>query len=334
MNPATDFSWLPVTKLNNGADLRLPLHVVEGRKPGPTLGLSGMLHGNEPAPSLAIIRAVLERLDPAELSGRVMAVPVCNPLGAGALSRHTPIDGMNMNSAFCEPEEGGYVQPVKSVTEEIADVLTEGFLRELDYQIDFHCGGGGVSAHMVEFADHPDALAMARAFNMRILLRDEWGSCQMWGMSERLGVTLIVAECGGGEELHREWVDRGVRGTFNVMRSLGMLPGEPDRLDRQYVVDNTSGHHHNLTILRPREAGLIVPEPAASAAASFAGAPVQDVELLGQLVSPYDLAVRQTFGAPFRHTLLLAAVVAPAWKQPGEIAYILADAEEAQVLGR
>ena len=57
----TDFSWLPVTTMSDGTDLRLPLHVLTGAQPGPTLGLTGMIHGNEPLPSVAIIRQVLAR---------------------------------------------------------------------------------------------------------------------------------------------------------------------------------------------------------------------------------------------------------------------------------
>ena len=72
--PTTTFDWLPVTTLASGAELRLPLHTLTGAPPGPTLGLSAMVHGNEPVPSIGIIRAVLERLDPAELRRASTAV--------------------------------------------------------------------------------------------------------------------------------------------------------------------------------------------------------------------------------------------------------------------
>jgi predicted deacylase len=76
----TTFDWLPVSTLSSGAELRLPLHTVVGTHPGPTLGLSALVHGNESVPSVGIIRTVLERLDAAELRGTVLAVPVLNPL--------------------------------------------------------------------------------------------------------------------------------------------------------------------------------------------------------------------------------------------------------------
>ena len=75
---------------------------------------------------------------------------------------------------------------------------------------------------------------MARAFNQPILMRDYWLPEQIWGMSERLGIKMICAECGGGGQLYKEWLERNVRGTFNVMRQLGMLPGPVQKPPTQY----------------------------------------------------------------------------------------------------
>ena len=55
------------------------------------------------------------------------------------MSRETPGDGQAM-PVFFEPEKSKYTQPVKTVTEQIADVLTSEFLSHLDYQIDLHDG--------------------------------------------------------------------------------------------------------------------------------------------------------------------------------------------------
>jgi hypothetical protein len=54
--------------------------------------------------------------------------------------------------------------------------------------------------------------------------------------------------------------------------------------------------------------------------------------VLGELLNMYDLTVRQKFEAPFERTLMLAAVAAPAWHYPGNYAYILFDADKAEVL--
>jgi predicted deacylase len=333
MSTKSEFSWLPVTTLSDGSELRLPLHVLKGEKSGPTLGLTALIHGDEPLPSVPIIRRVLESIDPAELSGTVMAMPVCNPMAAGVLARNSPLDGANLNAVFAETGEDSTIMPVRTVSEQIGGVLIESFLPHLDFHIDFHAGDDGLAVHMVEFTDDPDSTAMARAFNMPILLRDEWGANQFWGASARLGAKVIVAEVGGGGLLYSEWFERGVRGVFNVMRRLGMLPGEVEKPPRQYVVNNTHGHHRNLVLLRQREGGLLLPHPAINARASFDGEPVAAVPYLAQLVNPYDLTIHETYETPFARTLMLAAAVGPAWRTAGDTVYILADADEAEVLG-
>ena len=202
---------------------------------------------------------------------------------------------------------------------------------KLDYQIDFH-SGGNASVHMIEFTDDPESRAMARAFNMPILLRDVWMPGQMWTRAEQLGVKLIVAELGGTGQLYDQWIERGVAGVFNVMRQIGMLPGEVIPPPRQYVVNNLAGHEENLNILRPREAGLIVPDPAITPQCAFDGQPIAGPLVLGRLLNPYDLTVRQEFAAPFARTLMLATRITPTWCTPGEFGYIITDADNAEIL--
>ena len=332
MNRQWTFEWLPVTTMPDGSELRLPLHVLKGAKPGPTLGLSAAVHGDEFLPSVQTILQILEQLDPNELAGTVMAVPILNPLGVAERSRNTPGDGVNLNAAFFETGHGGHPEPIKTATEQIAQVISDKFLRHLDYLIDFHSGGDNHSVHMIEFT--PDALStkMARAFNMPILLKDTWRPGQMWTMAQQLGAAVIVAELGGSGLLIDQWVQRGVRGVFNVMRALQMLTGTVEPPPRQYVVDNTDGNERNLYILRPREGGLIIPDAAITAQTSYAGQPIVGAPVLGRMLNPYDLTVRQTFEAPFIRTLMLAGGIAPAWNYPGEFAYILADADVAATL--
>jgi predicted deacylase len=331
MTSNAEFSWLPVTVLADGSELRLPLHILRGKRSGPTLGLTGMIHGNEPLPTVAIMRQLFEQLNPDEVSGTIMAVPVCNPLAAGALMRNTPLDGMNLNDAFGEPQEDSTVQPVPTVSGQIAAVLKDSVLPHFDYHIDFHTGTDTMAAHMVEFSDEPESIAMARAFNMPILLRDSWGEGQLWGASARHGAKVIVAELGGGSLLFDEWLQRGVDGTLNVMRRLGMLPGEVTAPPRQRVVDNTAGHHRNLVLLRPRGGGLLLPEPEITARVCFEGQPIAGPRTLAKLVDMYDFSVRERYETPFENTLLLAAAVRPSWHAAGDFLYIMADADIAEV---
>lgn len=329
----TEFRWLPVTTLPSGAELRLPMHQVVGAHPGPTLGISAAIHGNEVFPSNGIVQRILEHLDPAELRGTVIAIPVLNPPAFAEKSRNTPADGMNLNDAFVARDDHGHPEPIKSISIQIAEVITNEFLSKINHLIDFHSGGDNHSVHMIEFTDDPVSTSMARAFNMPILLRDVWMPGQMWTMAETYGVSTIVAELGGNGTLYDEWTTRGVAGTFNVMRQLDMLPGDVVPPPRQYVVNNTPGHEANLNIFRPSESGLIIPDLAITPQCAFDGQPVEGIPVLGRLLNPYNMTIRQEFPAPFARTLMLATTVAPSWNVAGEFAYILADADIADIWG-
>ena len=54
------YEQIPVTTLASGIELFIPLHRCEGQRPGPTLGLSAVVHGDEPLTN-EVVRQVLHR---------------------------------------------------------------------------------------------------------------------------------------------------------------------------------------------------------------------------------------------------------------------------------
>jgi len=58
MTLRTTYERLPVTTLASGHDLFIPLHRLEGASSGPTLGLSAVVHGDEPLTN-EVVRRVL-----------------------------------------------------------------------------------------------------------------------------------------------------------------------------------------------------------------------------------------------------------------------------------
>jgi predicted deacylase len=242
------------------------------------------------------------------------------------------VDGRNLNGAFLNTDYNELADLTRAPTQQLAAVLTKEFLAHLDYHIDFHTGGSSHCVHSIDFGDDPVVFGMARAFNQPILMRDYWLPEQIWGKSDLLGIKMICAECGGGGQLYDEWLERNVRGTFNVMRQLGMLPGEVERPPKQYVVDRTEGNEHNLQVRLTREGGLFIPDPKITAHLAFRGEPLVGVPTLGRLQNMYDLTIRQEIENPFERTLLLGTPVAPTFCHPGDLLFLLADADAAEVL--
>src|SRR5262249_30755751 len=72
------FGYLDITALATGKRLEVPMHVLAGARPGPTLLVASTAHGDEIFPMLTI-RELLSRVDPKSLRGTLVAVPLLNP---------------------------------------------------------------------------------------------------------------------------------------------------------------------------------------------------------------------------------------------------------------
>lgn len=75
---STSLRWLEIATLASGLPLRVAVHEISGAKPGPTVGITASIHGDELAPVEAIRRLVAS-LDPTEMAGTLRIAPVVNP---------------------------------------------------------------------------------------------------------------------------------------------------------------------------------------------------------------------------------------------------------------
>ena len=93
---------LPVTRLLVGAELALPVVAVNGGRPDRFWASPARSTAASTSPSRSSA-GVMQELDPAELRGTVVAVPVANPLTFASRSRivlEDDIDFGNMNRVF------------------------------------------------------------------------------------------------------------------------------------------------------------------------------------------------------------------------------------------
>lgn len=299
-----DLRQVPVTTLGNGHHLSLSVHTVEGARPGPRMVLFGGIHGDEPMGS-ETVRRLVESIDPAELSGTVVAVPVANPYSYEAGTRHTPQDGLNLNRIFPGDRRG-------SLTEQLAAVLVE-ILDGADHFIDFHSGG---THPTVEYAYiHRAGAEMSRAYGCTLLYHHEAyeGSATGWALEN--GIACMVSELGGGGQRTGEYLDRGVAGGLNVLRTLGMLTGEPTPPPAdQYVVTT-------LSVLRPTVGGALLSE---FPTASLLGEIDKDT-VLGRVVDPHTFETLETITAPYQPTVLVLTREPFTRVWPGDYGFMVAD---------
>ena len=104
-----------------------------GAAPGRTLVVTAGVHGCEYVGVQALRRLAVE-LDPAELSGNVILLPLANPTGfyAGA-KQVVPEDGVNLNRAF--PGD-----PAGTLSARLAYALETALYQAADFLADLHSG--------------------------------------------------------------------------------------------------------------------------------------------------------------------------------------------------
>ena len=310
MTLASRYEQIPVTTLASGRELFIPLHRLEGRAPGPTLGLSAVVHGDEPLTN-EVIRQVLTRIDPAELRGTLLAVPVVNSLAFEALTRHTPIDQLDLNRNF----PGG---PAGWLSEQIAHVLATRFVSQLDVHVDLHTGGVFPTVDYVYIFERSRELSLS--FGSRYLFEPSQPYRGTFAVpAAQKGIPFFTAELGGGSFLDAHYIEHGVRGVLNVLRQLKMLEGEVVRPPRQTIVTE-------MAVIRPRFGGVLYPE----VGLDRLGAEVAGGTLLGRVVSPYSFETLEEIRSPFDRGIMILLRGGIMRVNPGDYGYMVANAATAR----
>jgi predicted deacylase len=224
--------------------IRIPLVIVNGRRPGPRLCLTAGVHAAEYPGIDAVLRTV-QSLDPETLTGAVVAVPVVNPPMFQRRSAFlSPIDGLNLNRT-APGRAGG------TISEILAHVLLEEVIGVCQYHIDCHGGDAGeILWPYAGFALTGDPAldkagkTLASLYSPRIVALYQENTTlpptpgSITNQATRRGVVSILAEAGSNATLEPEDVAIHVDGIRNVMRHLEMIPGEPDPIgERLFPVD-------------------------------------------------------------------------------------------------
>lgn len=208
---------------------RIPVSVIHGARPGPTLALVAGTHGYEYPPITALQR-LRGSLDPARLSGTILMVHVANPPSfLGRTIYTSPVDGKNLNRVYPGKPDG-------TISERIAHTITTQVIERADYLVDMHGGDGNEILRPYIYMpvtgnDELDAKVrgMALAFGLDHIvidpaqLADPAASVftDQTGLSR--GIPAITTETGQMGSNDDYWVDLARDGVMNLIRHLKMI---------------------------------------------------------------------------------------------------------------
>jgi hypothetical protein len=214
--------------------IRIPLVILNGREPGPTLCLTAGVHATEYPPIDAVLRTI-QSIRPAALRGTVIAVPVANLRMFESRSPFvSPLDGVNLNKAAPG-------NPAGTISQILAHVLLEEVIARATHHIDLH--GGDFGEMLMPFCGYAltgdparDRVgeALARCYGPKLIsLAGPDGKIPPFAdglvhAACHRGVISLFAESGGNGTLEEADVAVHVTGIRNVLQHLGMIDGDPN----------------------------------------------------------------------------------------------------------
>ncbi|MBM3523251.1 MAG: succinate dehydrogenase [Alphaproteobacteria bacterium] len=297
------------TTLADGSDAALHLHEIVGKRgDGPTVGISGAIHGDEPT-GTRIIMEIARRLGGGDFRGRLLLLPVANALAYQANRRNTPLDAQNLNRLFPGSAGGWY-------SEQLALAITKEFLDKVDVLLDLHSGGDRPTVDYIYICNDE---GLSRAFLSPVLYQSTAGvvGTMFHGTTreivEKRGAKAVTVELGGGRIDQSGYVTRGVAGIENILRTFGMLDGAPAPLPAQTVC-------HGITTLRPTRGGVIFNESPPLGQRVAAGA------VLGRIVSPYTFEELEVIRNPVPNGVMILAHLTANIVEPGDYLYMVGHA--------
>jgi predicted deacylase len=207
---------LPVVNLYTSAPVMLPVVVVRGKDPGPTVFVSAALHGDEII-GVEIIRRLLRMPALAALQGTLLAVPIVNTLAFLHQSRYLP-DRRDLNRSFPGSKSG-------SLAARLANLFIKEIVDRSDYGIDLHTG----AIHRPNLPQirgdlsHPESLRLCRAFGIPLLLNSEPTEGTLREYTTKRGIPVILYESAEALRFDEVCIRIGVQGVLNVLYELNML---------------------------------------------------------------------------------------------------------------
>lgn len=208
---------LQTPELYSFAPMYIPIHVVHGKKAGPTVLVCATMHGDE-INGISTIQKLLNMSLLKSLSGTLIAIPVINVYGLMVSSRNLP-DKRDLDGSFPGSSSGTF-------SSRLAHTLTTQVLDKITHCIDLRTGEPQTEsfAQVLVPENSPESLKLAQAFNPPVIMEVSPNHGMLWLSKRETPVPSMIYEVGEALRLDRTGIRIGLQGIVSALRSLDMLP--------------------------------------------------------------------------------------------------------------
>jgi predicted deacylase len=212
---AARLPWKPSTAAFSGISSPTPVLVVNGAKAGPSLCITAAVHGDE-LNGIEIVRHTLYNIDPKNLAGAVIGIPIVNLEGFRRSSRYLS-DRRDLNRYFPGRALG-------SVASRMAHSLFAEVMVHCDYLVDLHTGSFRRTNLPQLRADlsQPKVADLAKRLGGIVVLQSKGHPGSLRRAAVEAGIPAVTMELGEPLQLQKKLIDHGIDSIENLIDSLGM----------------------------------------------------------------------------------------------------------------
>ncbi|MBX2860530.1 MAG: succinylglutamate desuccinylase/aspartoacylase family protein [Vampirovibrio sp.] len=244
--PGQHHFWLNLLPNSMGGQTQIPVMVLKGEQPGPVVGITSAIHGNE-LNGIPVIQKLFETVTPSNLKGTILAVPVMNVRGFQENKRlfdnHDGYrDGMDLNhlmdGRLNQGEAGMYAQE-----------LVEKIVDQCDYIFDLHGNGLGREGLNYIYADKSNADSWKMALNCRpdVIINiaskaKKHTVMPLMRIANKKYIPAITIEIGQACVFEPKRINRASHGLLNALNEIRMLKqplADYDQLSKKTKITNS-----------------------------------------------------------------------------------------------
>lgn len=210
-----------------GHTTSIPIAIIKGKQKGPTFTILSGVHGFEYPPIIAT-QELIQEIDPKSLKGTMIIIPLSNPHSFYSRTPFlNPQDELNLNRVFPGNENG-------SITEKIADYMTNVVIANSDVFVDIH--GGDANEDLLPFvcyynntskrAQTQKAKKLSEVSGFKYVvsypytLKDHQPAKYAFKQAVQDGKVALSIECGKLGNLQKETVQQIKSGIYHMLSDL------------------------------------------------------------------------------------------------------------------
>jgi N-alpha-acetyl-L-2,4-diaminobutyrate deacetylase len=237
-----------VGSMADGSEATIPVNVIAGKARRPVVVAVSGHHGDESEGPASLVE-IWRSLEPVDITGTLILVPVLNLPAFRVGQRRGPDDGLDINRIFPGDQQG-------TMTSRIANAFFENVVRDADFVVSMH---GWSAGYVVSpYVEYPVGTAVsersrdaALSFGLPHLNPLDAGPGRLLTEVSQLGIPIIEVEIGGqgvSVDSQRVLYERGLR---RLLSQQGVTSSSTIEMEPATYVDRSECFTPCEGILRP-----------------------------------------------------------------------------------